>query len=144
MKILFLDIDGVVNSAAFMKAEYERLGKGSLLGINPVQADMVKRIVRETGCSIVLSSSWRLSERGRNDVLRDVGEFIATTGRDAKGFRGNEVKRWLELNMLGQTFEYAILDDDSDFYKWQPLFKTTWEIGLTEEITQKVIDHFNA
>ena len=38
-----------------------------------------------------------------------------------------------------------ILDDDSDMLIWQQdsFFKTDWKIGLTEEISDKIIEHLN-
>lgn len=143
MKILFLDIDGVVNSAQFMKSEYKRLGKGSLLGIDPKLAQHVKRIVAETKCDIVLSSTWRLSERGREDVKRNIGKFIDVTPRSSSGFRGEEIEQWIKTHLRGQSFKYAILDDSSDFYDYQPLFKTDWETGINIGIANRVIKHLN-
>ena len=56
--------------------------------------------------------------------------------------RGDEINAWLSEHP--EVTKYAILDDESDFYDDQPLFQTTFETGLTDEIAQKVIDHLNS
>lgn len=144
MKILFLDIDGVCNSAAYA----ERRKKGGLLGIDPAPAALVRRIVKETGCNVVLSSTWRLYDKARADVRRDVCSFIDCTrnlqagSKRGRVLRGEEVAEWLHRHPAVK--QYAILDDDSDFLPNQWLFKTTFKEGLTEDIAQAVIDHLNA
>jgi len=134
--IIFLDIDGVLNSEEYCIS----LGKGGRLGIDPEKVKIFDRIIEETGADIVLSSSWRLSEDLREEVRNDVGEFIGITPRSYSGFRGNEVYSWL-LSNDKLDVRYAILDDDSDFHDTQPLFKTTWKKGLTEDIADKVIEY---
>jgi hypothetical protein len=56
--------------------------------------------------------------------------------------RGTEIKTWLDSHQ--DVSCYAILDDNTDFLVGQPLFKTSWDKGLTEEIAEKVISHLNA
>lgn len=148
MKVLFLDIDGVVNSKAFAKRIYEQQGYGGLMGIDPVPARLVKRIIQDTGCKVVLSSTWRLWESSRAEVRRDVCEFIDCTIDMQAGAkrgvveRGLEVQEWLSRHP--HVKQYAILDDDADFLPGQWLFKTSFDTGLTEDIAQAVIDHLNA
>lgn len=137
MKLLFLDIDGVCNCAT----TFQQPGGDRLYVIDPAMADRVKRIVAETGCKVVLSSTWRHGEDGRNVVKEKVVDFIGVTRSIGRGFRGDEVNDWIKRNP-GMT-NYAILDDSSDFYGYQPVFNTDWEIGLTDEITQQVINHLN-
>lgn len=141
-KILFLDIDGVVNSATSMKAQFERLGKGAILGIDQTLADEVRRIIEFTQCEVVLSSSWRLSDKNSEQVRREVCEFIdKTPNLLGRTDRGCEVQAWLEAHPW--VTDYAILDDNSDFHKDQFLFKTSWEFGITRDITIAVIKHLN-
>lgn len=139
MKALFLDIDGVCNSATYAHA----IGIGGMLGIDPVPAALVRRIVQETGCVVVLSSTWRLHEGNRETVRREVCDFIDVTPYMAgTADRGCEVAAWLEAHP--DIERYAILDDDSDFHHDQPLFSTSWQDGLTEPIAKKVIAYLNA
>lgn len=135
MKVIFLDIDGVLNSEEYALS----LGMGGMLGIDPDKVRILDRILEATGAKLVISSSWRGSPDLLADIRRDVGEYIDITPR-LSGIRGSEVREWLRSHHL-QVSRYAILDDDSDFYKYQPLFKTTWKKGLTDEIADNVIKY---
>lgn len=143
MKVLFLDIDGVCNSAAWVKR-----GNNPWHGTDPEAVKLVRRIIKETKCDVVLSSTWRLYPEARAVVKRDVCHFIDVT-KDMQGGekwgvteRGHEVQEWLDRHPA--VTQYAILDDNSDFLPHQWLFKTTWKKGITEDIAQAVIHHLNA
>lgn len=135
MKVLFLDIDGVCNCAKTFARNNE------IFGIDPYMALLVDRIKEATGCEIVLSSSWRHSGEGVDQVESKVGKLYGMTARSGGGMRGSEVRLWLEEHP--EVTRHAILDDNSDFFPDQPLFLTTWEEGLTDEIAQAVIKHLN-
>lgn len=137
MKVLFLDIDGVCNSQASFKQRTEP---------DPIDKHMARRvrqIVQDTGCVVVLSSSWRCYADLRAKVKQRVCEFIDVTP-DKRGLtdRGCEVIAWLENHP--EVTAHAILDDNSDFHEEQPLFKTDWLTGLTKEIADAVTLHLNA
>lgn len=149
MKILFLDIDGVCNSRDYLYRLRAKNKKATLwYGIDPEAAKLVRRIVKETGCKVVLSSTWRLYEDGKAQVRREVCHFVDCTkdlqAGAKRGYvpRGDEVQDW--LNRHPSVTQYAILDDDSDFAPNQWLFKTSFNDGLTEDIAQAVIDHLNS
>jgi hypothetical protein len=116
MRIIFLDIDGVLNSSKFIK----RLGK-SWTGaqIDPEAVSILNEIIRETEAKIVISSSWRIvfSLERINSILNDngfVGEIIGETPRvDWEPYsRGNEIQMWLDSNPDIESF--VIIDDYSD------------------------------
>lgn len=143
MKVLFLDIDGVCNSAEWVKR-----GNNPWHGTDPELVKLVRRIIKETKCDVVLSSTWRLYPEARAVVKRDVCHFMDVT-KDMQGGakwgvveRGHEVQEWLDRHPAVE--QYAILDDNSDFLPHQWLFLTTWEKGITEDIAQAVIHHLNA
>lgn len=138
-KVLFLDIDGVCNSAEFaMKSP-----KGGMLGIDMHMAFMVGKIQLDTGCDVVLSSTWRLAEETRQEVRDQVVDFIDITPNMWDVPRGAEIQDWLDRHP--DVTRYAILDDDPDMLESQMpnFFKTTWEKGLTEEIAKAVTEHLN-
>ena len=74
-KVLFLDIDGVVNN----RKTRERQGDTKFIGIKPELADRVRRIIAETGCKVVLSSSWRLFPDSKKWAEENVCEFFDVT-----------------------------------------------------------------
>lgn len=135
MKVLFLDIDGVVNS----RRSWVR--QGQLSGIDPELADQVRRIIAETGCEVVLSSTWRCWPDSLARVRAGVTPDLYGTTPVLDGYRGQEVKQWLADHP--EVTRYAILDDNTDFDPDQPLFQTSWEVGLTSEIADAVIEYLN-
>lgn len=138
MKVLFLDIDGVVNSKQTLITK----AKGVPLGIDPLMAFRVGKIILDTNCKLVLSSSWRNHPDSVEAVKAAIyPELYGVTPNHQSGFRGSEIRAWLQDHP--EVTEYAILDDDSDFYDYQPLFQTTWEEGITDYIAARVTKHLN-
>ena len=137
MKVLLLDIDGVVNNAH----TWQRYG--GFIGIDPEMAALVKDIVaRVKGLKVVLSSTWRLNRKSLEEVKRVVGKIDDVTP-DLGSSRGLEINAWLSEHP--EVERYAILDDDSDMLPDQMpnFFKTTWQEGITREIADRVINHYN-
>lgn len=136
MKVLFLDIDGVVNNATTSQRS------GLFIGIDPLLAFRVGKIVLDTGCEVVLSSSWRLFPDGREEVEQRVCKILdATPSNKGLTDRGCEVIAWLKDHP--EVTRHAILDDNADFHNDQPLFKTMTHIGITDEIAKAVTDYLN-
>lgn len=135
MKIIFLDIDGVLNHEAFYKERNEkRYEKGAIAHpyseIDPKCVEKLNILCQESGAKVVLSSTWRHSGL---DYCKDVLEFhgfkgeiidITPTLRSSDYVRGNEILKWIRDNhkLVGDYYnftEYVILDDDSDMLYWQ-------------------------
>lgn len=145
-KILFLDIDGVVNyKETFTKGEHFPLDKYCAFLVGKIQLD--------TSCDVVLSSSWRHLPEAVEEVKKRVVPIIDITDGCCSGIRGAEIHSWLQKNLKGFSstyqgdFRVAILDDDSDMLLWQEphFFQTSFfNGGLTKEIADRVIAHLNA
>ena len=113
MKVIFLDVDGVLNSD-----EYFDKIKG--LEINGIENDidiekikLLKKAVVATGAKVVLSSSWRYTRNGKElkELLLKYG--IPTDSTPFLGNeRGNEIKQWLANHP--DTEDYVILDSYDD------------------------------
>jgi len=131
--VLFLDIDGVVNC----KTTIERVN--GVVGIELSKMEIVKQIVAQTRCKVVLSSSWRLYKPDLEHVGRYLKLYDVTPDLHGKTDRGCEINAWLDKHP--KVTNYAILDDNSDFHKDQRLFKTSWETGITKEVADAVIKH---
>jgi hypothetical protein len=136
VKVLFLDIDGVVNNKRTKKSF------GGFMAIDPAMAALVQRIVQNTGCEIVLSSSWRLFQNGRDEIERKICRFADITPI-LHAPRGYEIKVW--LTRYPEIEHYAILDDAGSILPEQRanFFQTTWESGLTKDIALAVEKHLN-
>ena len=132
-RVIFLDIDGVLNSAPF-------LGEGADLPweamIDPRAVARLNALVRATGAAIVVSSSWRchvpLARIAR--ILGDHGfdgEIIGATPRRPSS-RGAEIQAWLDEAADGPD-AFVILDDVSDMGPLTPhLVLTSFDEGLLD------------
>jgi hypothetical protein len=136
VKCLFLDIDGVVNSRSTTDFS------NNLWPIDPYMAFMVGKIQLDTGCIVVLSSSWRYHPDGVAAARKIVNLYDTTPKMNRS--RGEEIQAWLDKHPEVTT--YAILDDDSDMLPEQlpNFFQTTFEYGLNEEIALAVTRHLSA
>lgn len=144
MKILFLDVDGVLNSENTFRKH-----PNAHFPIDPYMVLLLDRIVHATGCRVVLSSSWRHHAESVEHIKKHICPILDITPT-LNGVRGEEIREWMMRWQDGFHPEYeiitkfAIVDDDSDFLPGQPLFKTSWKEGLTDEIAQKIISHLNS
>jgi hypothetical protein len=118
-KVLFLDIDGVLNSHRTAYAT-----KGFPHGFDDAQKQkfdwiavgLIRRLCEETNTSIVLSSSWRIIHTVHECANGlDLPIFDATPR--LCGIRGDEIQEW--LNRHPEVEQYAIVDDDSDMLESQ-------------------------
>jgi hypothetical protein len=136
-KILFLDIDGVLNT------HRTPLTSDGFLGIDPYMVILLDRIIQATGCKIVLSSSWRLHPESLETVKKTVCEiYDVTPSSQGLSSRGTEIKQWLDAHL--EVTKFACIDDNTDFLDGQKLFKTEYYGGgLTEELSKEIIKYFN-
>lgn len=111
MKVIFLDIDGVLNSDEY----FDKIDGLNIEGIES-QVDiekikLLKRAVDETGAKVVLSSSWRYTRNAQylKQLLLEHGILVDSTPF-MKNKRGKEIKRWLEEHK--DTEDFVILDDE--------------------------------
>ena len=158
-KIVFLDIDGVLNSADYFDQAKNCKGYSE---INPEQVKLLKEIVDRTGADIVLSSTWRdLAQRENEpehpmytyltDTLKEYGmEIIDHTphiGQD----RPKEIKAWLD-NQQDKDIRFVSLDDDFPKHKYDEagigdcLVRTSFYEkygGLRQEHVEKAVEILN-
>ena len=144
MKVLFLDIDGVLNSQNWFGYRlycsknniYDRILNFTDINDEYINHKLsmiddraivnLNRIIEETGCKVVLSSSWKSSRKSVNDltqyILKIKGfkyELYGVTPRlwrDEFGTqRGEEIQMWMDKESEKNKIEsFVILDDDSD------------------------------
>lgn len=156
MRVLFLDIDGVLNSQAWYK-ERERETSGinsaphdffpkepqrlrrKLWDLDPKAMETLKRIVTDYEFKVVISSGDRIGEsveyfnhlfklRGCEFVH---GTIIGMTPCIGTDHRGDEIEAWLQSSAPCQ---YLIIDDRSDFHHYQKphWIQTDRKTGLQE------------
>lgn len=121
IKVLFLDIDGVL--ATWWSYKNQRPGSRNGRRRIPFYQDCVKnlnRIIEETGCKIVMSSTWRVGQllEHLQALLKSegvVGELIGDTpilSFDPYARRGKEILTWLNTNQELNIQSIVILDDE--------------------------------
>ena len=175
MKVLFLDIDGVLNSENWFAYRIycvknnmvnilmnfvdtdDRNIKHKLTTLDDRAIANLNRIVEETGCKVVLSSSWRSSIESENiftqNLLKLKGfkyEFYDATPRlwfsDFSIRRGEEIKFWLDKESEKHEIEsFVILDDDSDMLPEQMnnFIHVDGQVGLTDRDVLTAIEILN-
>lgn len=140
-KVLFLDVDGVLNTSR----------SRSIFALSRPLVRRVERIVNETDCDIVVSSTWRLLDEGWYRLKRKLeyrGIRLAGATPDLRFgkngiWRGHEIAAFLQLH--DSIERYAIVDDDSDMLDFQlrHFFQTDPDYGLTDTIAYRIIQHLN-
>lgn len=125
MKIIFLDIDGVLQSPRYCLAIGET---GFLQAFEPAALSMLRALVVQSKAKIVISSSWRhgSSKREFNQLFRVLGfkeianaihENWRTDDLPHPAKRGDEISKWLDEHSY--VTNYLILDDDNDMLEEQ-------------------------
>lgn len=155
MKLIFLDVDGVLNSLST---------KEKLEGYTFVSDELIarlKQIVEATDAKIVLSSTWRRGWHCQEHVadpnaqdLQDIRMFEALKAKlqdfdlelmsytDDFRRRGQEIDAWLKA-WDGESIESYVILDDLGGTEMRPhcrrLIQTSMSVGLTEKHVQKAI-----
>lgn len=128
MKILFLDIDGVLNN-------FKERNFGEVFSANAC-ACLNSLLSRVPDLQIVISSAWRMwGLEYMKAVLQKNGidseRVIGVTDRE-EGIRGQQIQRWLDANPGVSAF--VILDDETDMGDLRNnLIKTSMYVGLTDK-----------
>jgi len=136
MKVLMLDIDGVLNSSrscvAFNGYPHDYDEKGMSM-FDHCAIALIRKLCKETETDIVLSSTWRIHEKnpmvhadGLSLPIIDCTPVLSRT-------RGVEINAWLAAHP--EVTCYAIVDDNSDMLPAQrPYFvQTDFNAGLSLE-----------
>jgi hypothetical protein len=160
MKVIFLDIDGVINSNFWVESHQQEVSNGTL--IDKEKIELVAKIVNKTEAVLVMHSGWRfwfdnnmqpIRKEAQNliDLLLDSGLSIyamtpdLTTEeiRKTKMFskvKASEIFLWLKENP--DVDKWIVLDDldlhNDDLAIRQ--VRTNAEVGLTEKDVNKAIE----
>lgn len=135
MKVIFLDIDGVLNSTATPKPNKDsRVIDQTLLA-------RLKKLLQDTGSTVVLSSTWR-HERDGLARAKQLGIPFMDVLPDMRPHpRSEEIVAWLEAHPEVQRF--AVIDDDDDCLDSLPVFQPSAAAGLTDKLARAAADYLN-
>lgn len=145
MKLIFLDIDGVLVTAKTLK------GRSGLRAVaDPPCVDALNRITFVTEAKLVISSSWRFCGLEEMRLILKywgvTGEVIGITPDLTRKVIGvysavpriREICAWLQAEC--DDARWIAIDDDDDMEGYQEhLVQTVFETGLTEELADRAI-----
>lgn len=154
MKVIFLDVDGVLNHR-FSKARC-----GGVIGIEKQKVELLSKIIKATDAKVVLTSTWRT---GLDDSLKPCdkcGKYLLKRLMKYGGIsifgkteylnvwnRGEEIIEWLKKH--GDVESWIVLDDEifKDYRRTEVidrLVKTDWyKNGLEKEHVEQAIKLLN-
>lgn len=140
MNVLFLDIDGVLNSKRSTLASmlgylpYPPMSKqaipAAIHDIDWVAVGLVATLCKRYNAKIVLSSAWR--ETFTVEYLAEQFGLPIIDATDTESdTRGNQIQRWLDKHP--EVEFYAIVDDNSGMLSLQKdhFVQTDFDEGLT-------------
>ena len=153
MKIIFLDIDGVVNCC-----DTKERAPSKVTGVEQSKIALIKQIVDATGAKLVLSSTWRIGwfyeeTDGHNRDEKDwhylCNEFYIQglcffdyTPLDKSRHRGTEIQAWLDK--WEDEIDSYIIIDDSMYDIWEMheghLIETSYGYGIQDEHVKQAIE----
>ena len=165
MNILFLDVDGVLNSERSFVAGGDRVKQYGIdnpndpyflkitkCTIDPVAVDLVNRVCKMCDAKIVVSSTHRKHFADNDNKLFAMKEYFSNLGINREyviGWtenlstpRGIEIQDWLERHP--ETNRYVILDDSSDMMEHQMEFfvRCDGDIGVSSSNFRQMLSLF--
>ena len=153
MKVIFLDIDGVLNSE-----EWDRYVQSFTYGARfnscyLLSQEMILRlqnVVFQTNAEIVLTSSWRTDEQAMCALTRQLSLYHLSI-RDSTLYstyntRADDINEWLRNNP--NVHSYVIVDDYDDGFSNDEVLvahfvQTNYFQGLTSEEAEKIVKILN-
>lgn len=141
-RVLFLDVDGVLNCPNEVWAKFHNLQNNPSDQINQEMFDRLVKTCNDNGLNIVLSSSWRYSEQYRTTIVNKLIEaclkVVGFTKIDVFTWRHEEIQDWLNENDVDA---FVIVDDmrSASNSKLDRYFvQTNGSIGLTDKDCEKI------
>ena len=111
MKVIFLDVDGVLNSDEYFDKIRNLDIQGIEREVDIEKIKLLKKAIDKTGAKVVLSSSWRYTKYAQylKELLSNYDIYVDSTPF-IENERGLEIKKWLSDNQDAEDF--VILDDE--------------------------------
>src|SRR6266480_3687137 len=135
MKVIFLDIDGVLN------CEQTPNPRNFPFIVDPVLLKRLNNLLKLSGAQVVLSSNWRYDPAGLFSAKYYGVPFIDTTPDLPKEPRCNAILDWLRHHP--DVGRFIVIDDEDDELDTLPLFQPLRRTGITDEIVQAAADYLD-
>ena len=147
MKILILDVDGVLNDNN-TKVRFTEHGV-KFIGVDKSKLVLLNKIVKATNAKIVMSSTWRIHPVAMKYLRNKMKKVDENLGNSIIGYtpflndepRSVEIDTWLIENQ-DQVDRYVIIDDYDEGLSttFGSRFVQTYVLGLTEADVEKCIN----
>lgn len=141
MKIIFLDIDGVLNNDNHIYHYGNNYIDNNLL-------NLFVAVLKSTKSEVVLSCGWKINDFKLKTLTDKLSRFeinildIINSNKDGWINAQEEIKKWLKNHP--QVSKYCIISSDFDVGQGlKNFFRTDSELGLTEDSSIDVIDYMN-
>jgi len=145
MKVIFLDIDGVLVTRNSIKYQFSKFPDDTTIRFCKNAVKNLNSLTRLTKAKIVISSTWRLfhSLEDLQNIFkkqRVSGKIISTTSIDKAPVeidipRGQKIAAWLAKQ--SDVEQYVIIDDDvqADCIQFHPYncVETSYKFGFSPE-----------
>jgi len=144
MKVIFLDIDGVLNTIDTFKRRKDIYNNYGVIipRIDFYRVKFLKEIIDKTDAKIIISSTWRKYDNDMKELkhvfsLFDL-EVYDVTCIDISGKKGIEINDWLNKN---EVDSFVIIDDEtSDMIHLEKYVVKTRENFKATGLLEKHVD----
>ncbi len=146
MKVIFLDVDGVLNN----DATSTRTKQGAEF-VDDFLIERLKRLIDETDAAVVMSSSWRYGRncKSHNADFNELIEKLKSHDIDIEDYtpelhitdKSMEIDEYLQGHPEVENF--VILDDDRMELHSDHHVRTLNRYGLTDEKVEEAIEILN-
>jgi hypothetical protein len=150
VKYVFLDFDGVLNSAAYIAANKDKF-KAPLQKtyyivehIDPTAVARLNLLIAKTGANVVISTAWRKAFN-----LTWIAEILANKGFKGEIVgetpilycdRGLEIQAWMDAAQVIES-QIVILDDMDTMLHLKPRqVMTHFDVGMQDEHLDKALE----
>lgn len=130
MKVIFLDIDGVLN------CDDTPNSRGLPYIIDKRLLARLRKLLERTKAKVVLTSSWRIDPIGIFAARYWKVPFFDVCPDMPDRPRCEEIRTWLKHHP--RVTRYVVIDDEDDDLDELPLFQPSGKKGLTPDIVREV------
>ena len=135
MKIVFLDIDGVLNCKQTPNP------RKFPFVVDPIRLQRLNHLLEITGAQVVLDSNWRYDPVGLLAAKHFRVPFIDTTPDLPGQPRCNPILEWLRAH--AEVERFIVIDDEDDELDDLPLFQPLRRDGLTDDVVKAAADYLS-
>ena len=153
-RIIFLDIDGVLNSNKYLSdvvalCHKEGRVQQPIDHLDPAAIELLNGVVAATGAVIVLSTTWRLLfgimeckemlyKKGLVAKIRGMTPDLPRKHFSAPRARGDEIQAW--LRSYDEDVDFVVVDDDNDAGAGHTHRFVKTRDGLTQEHCRRMVE----